>query len=138
MTGHDPETGAEENRSGEVGEQPPPEPVEESSPSAAGPEGLAGGMGVSSERTGPAGPDPRGSGIEGTGSRGGAVHASTGVRSTSRGDAPPEHEGDELIVEPDPDSTGGDAIDRTVGEQNDADVPSHRNHEGTNPGHSHG
>ena len=53
--------------------------VRDSTPNANGPDGAAGGMGVSSERTGPTGP---------------GQHGTDGVRPTERGepdpDAPPE------------------------------------------------
>src|SRR4051794_7506467 len=60
-----------------------------STPNASGPEGLAGDMGISSERTGPDGPDPRGMGTggasyTGTGSKGGST-----TRADGSGDAPP-------------------------------------------------
>lgn len=56
-----------------------------SNPNSTGPAGLSGGMGVSSERTGPAGEDPRGldTGIAGTGSKGGAVSRTDGGFDTS-------------------------------------------------------
>ncbi len=56
--------------------------VGESTPNAGGPAGAAGGMGVSSERTGPAGDDPRGGGVEGTGSKAGSVAGTVGAQPT--------------------------------------------------------
>ncbi len=56
--------------------------VHAATPNAAGPAGAAGGMGVSSERTGPAGDDPRGGGVEGTGSTGTAVYDTVGGQPT--------------------------------------------------------
>jgi hypothetical protein len=54
-----------------------------STPNAEGPLSASGGMGVSSERTGPRGEDFRGEGIEGTGSKGGAVHEPVGGQPTA-------------------------------------------------------
>jgi hypothetical protein len=59
--------------------------VRESNPNGAGPQGLQGDMGISSERTGPLGSSPTGDGIEGTGSHGSAVHATDGVLDTTPG-----------------------------------------------------
>lgn len=96
--------------------------LRDSNPNAAGSEGLRGDMGVSSERTGPLGDsDPDNEGIEGTGSVGSSADRTDGTVDTSP--AP---------VEDDP------GIDRTVGEENSAEVPSHENDPGKNPGHSHG
>jgi hypothetical protein len=94
------------------------EETEGSNPTAAGPQGLQGGMGISSERTGPDGGARPVGGIEGTGTTGSARDATDGTQSTSRG-----------WVE-DPDAP----LDR----ENTADVPSHENHPRKNPGHSHG
>lgn len=56
----------------------------DSNPNSSGPHGLEGGMGVSSERTGPEGNDPRLSNpIEGTGTKGTAVHSTDGGLDTS-------------------------------------------------------
>lgn len=101
-----------------------PEEVRASNPNSAGPQGLSGGMGVSSERTGPAGRDHRGSDISGTGSVGGAVTGTDGGLDTSAGkwDAVDVSQ-DELYPDRDEDrSTTGSAaeftghVDRTVGE----------------------
>ena len=54
-----------------------------SNPSSGGPAGLSGDLGISSERTGPAGTDPRGSDISGTGSAGGSVSRTDGGNDTS-------------------------------------------------------
>ena len=58
----------------EAGEAPVPFENEASTPNSTGPEGAGGRMGVSSERTGPDGPDPRGLGepgsIQGMGTKG--------------------------------------------------------------------
>jgi hypothetical protein len=59
--------------------------VRESNPNGAGPHGLEGDMGISSERTGPLGADPAGDGIEGTGSHGSASHATDGVLDSRPG-----------------------------------------------------
>lgn len=56
----------------------------DSNPNGGGEQGLAGGMGVSSERTGPEGADPRsGSPVSGTGSKGGSVTGTDGGFDTS-------------------------------------------------------
>ena len=58
----------------ESGEAPVPFENEASTPNSPGPQGASGRMGVSSERTGPDGPDPRGLGapgnVEGLGTKG--------------------------------------------------------------------
>lgn len=55
-----------------------------SNPNGNGPEGLEGGMGVSSERTGPEGSDPRNANpIENTGTKGTAVDSTDGGLDTS-------------------------------------------------------
>jgi hypothetical protein len=54
----------------------------EANPNGGGPRGLEGDMGISSERTGPLGDDPRGGGIEGTGTRGGALRSTDGETAT--------------------------------------------------------
>lgn len=50
----------------ESGESPVPFENEASTPNSTGPQGAGGGMGVSSERTGPEGDDPRGMGDPGS------------------------------------------------------------------------
>ena len=164
----------------------------ESNPNAAGKDGLQGGMGVSSERTGPfGGSDPTDEGIQGTGTRGSAAENTEGTMSTERQHPDEPAEGRRDIGEPGADSTSsqdsetqgggtqGDgrhradgpemddtqqqatqewrdgqpaaghsndpeaeddtaSIDRTVGESNTAEVPSHEFDRTKNPGHSHG
>jgi hypothetical protein len=119
--------------------------VQESNPGGGGPERLGGGMGVSSERTGPLGEDPADTGVQGTGSHGTATESTDGVSDTSRADPPdapvaptdgPETDGSEAG---DDTPTGpGTGIDRTVGEANTAEVPGQVNDPARNPGHSHG
>jgi hypothetical protein len=97
----------------------------DSTPNSSGELGLSGDMGVSSERTGPAGPDHRGSDISGTGSKGSAVLKTDGGVDTSpvEWDAVDVSRGD-LDPDRDPgraDPKGADTefqghIDRTVGE----------------------
>jgi hypothetical protein len=90
-------------------EQDPNETVNrESHPNAAGPEGLAGDMGISSEREGPF------EGIEGTGSLASAQHSTDGESPTTRTDSA----GVESSVDLDkPDETSpATNVDRTVGE----------------------
>lgn len=119
-----------EAQPGELGE-----PLRASNPSSAGPEGLAGDLGISSERTGPAGDEPRGSDITGTGSAGGAVGRTDGGVDTSPTpyDAPdvsgsdvnPMPEGSEDMTGAGNDPAGPETgnIDRTVGEQHPNPIP---------------
>ncbi len=89
----------------------------DSNPNAAGAQGLEGGMGVSSERTGPSDvSDPTDEGVEGTGTRGTAAGHTEGTTSTERKQA------------------GGPA----ESEDNTAEVPGHELDATKNPGHSHG
>jgi hypothetical protein len=125
-----------------TGNDVPETDVRESNPNGAGPRGLEGDLGISSERTGPGGPegtDPADRGIEGTGSHGSAARATDGVLDTTRAEVPREHpeepaegpDGDDdrpeqertSSEEPaegpdDPDHTASTGIDRTVGEPN--------------------
>lgn len=96
--------------------------VQESDPSGNGPLGLTGDLGISSERTGPAGTAPVTGGVQGTGSHGSAAEGTYGVSDTARADIG------------DVDGT----VDRTVGEENPAEVPSQDFEADENPGHSHG
>ena len=72
----------------------------ESHPNAAGPDGLAGDMGLSSERAGPF------EGIEGTGSQASAASTTDGETPTTRaagtGDDPDDTDEPEGEVRPDP------------------------------------
>ena len=80
----------------------------ESHPSASGPDGLAGDMGLSSERDGPF------DGIEGTGSQASAQDATDGESPTTR--APhADVEGSQDSEKPD-DTAAVSDVDRTVGE----------------------
>ena len=80
----------------------------ESHPNGSGPDGLAGDMGLSSEREGPF------DGIEGTGSQASAQHATDGESPTTRtSHADVERSEDE--DKPD-DSAKVSDVDRTVGE----------------------
>lgn len=102
--------------------------------------------------------------IQGTGSHGSSPEGTYGTMSTSRGPAdeepetgqhgpemddtqqqatqewrdqqPPADDGEEKSA--DPDAEAGIQPDRTVGESNTADVPSHDFDPTKNPGHSHG
>ena len=99
-----------------------------SNPNSTGPHGLSGDMGVSSERTGPAAQEGRPvgqghGGIEGTGSKGGAVHRTDGEfdSTPTEWDAVDVSRRDTTTpVEDDPSRTSHDGkhrgIDRTVGE----------------------
>lgn len=93
-----------------------------SNPSSGGDGGLSGDLGISSERTGPSGVNPAGSGVEGTGSKGTSVGQTDGTFDTSptEWDAVDVSQKD-VQTDPQPDSTGAFAddranVDRTVGE----------------------
>jgi hypothetical protein len=131
--------------------------VRDSNPNAAGPHGLEGDMGISSERTGPLGSSPADHGIEGTGSHGTAPHRTDGVLDTERDtqrdtpdDTPREHpqdpaEGPDDDDAPDQERTspedpaegaGDTGVDRTVGEvQPDPVRNKHEFDPARNPGH---
>jgi hypothetical protein len=100
-----------------------------SNPNSGGAEGLSGDMGVSSERTGPEGADPRGMGsggaaFTGTGSKGGATSRTDGGIDTSptSNEAPDVSQSGEHAERDDElDDTSGvfdvpGNVDRTVGE----------------------
>lgn len=101
-----------------------------STPNTSGPHGATGDMGVSSERTGPEGPNPRGMGtggaaFTGTGSKGGATSRTDGGfdASPTTFDAPDvSQSGMHPGRDEDLDDAGGGAfdpsenVDRTVGE----------------------
>jgi hypothetical protein len=116
------------------------EPTRASNPSSGGPQGLAGDLGISSERTGPAGQDPVGFEIAGTGSKGGAVGRTDGGIDTSptsfeapdvsQRDLNPMPDGSEKMTGAGNDPMGqGDAddIDRTVGEPMPNPIPGEKN-----------
>jgi hypothetical protein len=89
--------------------------IRESNPSSAGPQGLQGDLGISSERTGPLGDSPADRGIEGTGSHGTAPHETDGVFETERGsigDVPREHPQEPAEGE-DPDADDAPEPERT-------------------------
>ena len=106
-----------------------------SNPSSGGPQGLAGDLGISSERTGPAGDDPRGYGVTGTGTAGGSLDRTDGGFDTSPTEyaAPdvsqhelnPRPEGAETMTgagnKPAGEHTGN--VDRTVGEPMPNPIP---------------
>jgi hypothetical protein len=119
------------------------EPTRASNPNSGGPQGLSGDMGISSERTGPAGDDPRGFDIAGTGSKGGAVGRTDGGFDTSptdfdapdvsQRDVNPMPEGSEKLTGAGNDPMGkGDAgdIDRTVGEPMPNPIPDEKSRRG--------
>jgi hypothetical protein len=126
------------------------EPTRASNPSSGGPAGLSGDLGISSERTGPAGSDPRGFDIAGTGSVGGAVDRTDGGFDTSptafdapdvsQRDVNPMPEGSETMTgagnTPGGQANPGD-IDRTVGEPMPNPIPDEKSRRGTHePGPS--
>ena len=93
-----------------------------SNPSSGGDGGLTGGMGISSERTGPDGHNPAVSGVQGTGSKGTSVAQTDGTGDTrpTEWDAVDVSQKD-VQTDPQPDSTNAfdddkDNVDRTVGE----------------------
>lgn len=114
--------------------------VRESNPHGAGPQGLEGDLGISSERTGPLGSNPADDGVQGTGSHGSASRGTDGVLDTTGaepGEAPRAHPdepaegGDPDAGQPDqertsseepaegpddPEHTSTTGVDRTVGE----------------------
>ena len=161
----------------------------DSNPNAAGPQGLRGDMGVSSERTGPSGgteAESADEGVQGTGTTGSATENTEGTMSTDRkhteepaeggrdtgtsgADTPDTSEGGSSASRTssgegdDPEGAHGPEMDdtqqratqqwredqpaagdddgeinRTVGESNTAEVPSHDFDRTKNPGHSHG
>ncbi len=119
------------------------EPTRASNPNSAGPEGLAGEMGISSERTGPARGGPPGGDIAGTGTKGGSVGRTDGGFDTSptewdavdvsQRDVNPMPEGSEDLtgaVEKEDDRKGieggpveATGVDRTVGEPYPNPIP---------------
>lgn len=109
----------------------------ESNPNSSGPSRLEGDMGLSSERSGPF------EGIEGTGSLASAKESTDG-ESPTYPDADRAHPQAPAEGADDPEARQGSGkaratgVDRTVGEDNPASVPSHPNHPEKNPGHSHG
>jgi len=100
----------------------------ESHPNAGGPEGLAGDLGVSSERHGPF------EGIEGTGSQASAQDTTDGESPTTRTEAGRGEPSDDLDK---PDETSPvTGVDRTVGEvQPDPVAHGHEFDPGKNPRH---
>lgn len=126
--------------------------IEDSNPNAAGPQGLEGGMGISSERKGPDG------GTDGTQATFGveadaeadAEAALSGLVSATgpemddtqqeatqdwRDDQTPARPAHDVSVDP-----AGDSDADTAGdiEENTAEVPGHEFDPAKNPGHSHG
>lgn len=133
---------------GEPGPDPEPdmlvEPLRGSNPNSAGAAGLSGDMGVSSERTGPTGADPRGFDIAGTGSTGGAVHRTDGGFDTSptpfdapdvsQRDVNPMPEGSETMTGAGTEDTAfaddSGNVDRTVGEPMPNPIPGEKSRRG--------
>lgn len=95
--------------------------MREGNPNGESEAGLAGDMGVSSERRGPF------EGIEGTGTVGSAQGRTDGDTSIS-------HDGAGLAHQDDP-AKSPDAVDE---ERNPAQVPAHESDPASHPGHSHG
>jgi hypothetical protein len=102
----------------------------ESHPNAGGPQGLAGDMGISSERA--EGLDP----AEGTGTMGSSQGRTDGESPTTRVDSP----GSPAEPDPDPDkpdqTSSASEVDRTVGEVQPDEVENkHEFDPSRNPGH---
>jgi hypothetical protein len=98
--------------------------VRESNPNGAGPRGLEGDLGISSERTGPLGTSPADHGVEGTGSHGSATHGTDGVLDSTPGDSP----GDDPVgvprEHPDEPAEGGDPdVDQPEQERTSTEEP---------------
>jgi hypothetical protein len=93
-----------------------------SNPSSGGDDGLTGEMGISSERTGPAGFNPADTDVQGTGSKGTSVGQTDGTTDTTptEWDAVDVSQKD-VQTDPQPDGTSAfsddkENVDRTVGE----------------------
>jgi hypothetical protein len=93
--------------------------IADSNPNAAGPHGLEGHMGISSERPGPRREDPD-AGVEGTGSHGSSVGSTDGS------------------MDVDPSGVRDDPADVSGDEPNPDGVANKHRVKRTNPGHSHG
>jgi hypothetical protein len=125
---------------GEPGPDGLDEPTRASNPSSGGEQGLSGDLGISSERTGLGGQDPRGFGVAGTGSKGGAVGRTDGGKDTSpttfdapdvsQRDVNPMPDGAETMTGAGNTPTGQESdrdIDRTVGELSPNPIPNEKN-----------
>ena len=119
----------DDEHSNEHGNEPTHESVNrESHPNAAGPEGLAGDMGVSSERDGPF------EGIEGTGSLASVQHHTDG-EAPSVDPEPGSLDSSEDLDKSD-ETSPISGVDRTVGEvQPDPVANKHQFDPGRNPRH---
>jgi len=118
-----------------------PSGVGESNPNASGPQRLTGDMGVSSERPGPVGGERSADrGIEGTGTMFSTAGSTSGETETFPGGTDPDDDDEDRDGENSrPAGEGrGPGVDRTVGEDNTAEVPPQALHRSKNPGHSHG
>ena len=129
--------------------------VQDSNPNGNNPDGLTGDLGISSERTGPAGdlgagPEARadmgpgagidGASVEGTGSHGSAASGTDGLMDSTPGDVPRQHpdepaEGGDPDVEPDAPGT-----ERTTTEEpaEGPDDPEHTSADGRSGHHLNG
>lgn len=109
----------------------------EANPNAGGTQRLQGDLGISSERPGPLGGErSTDRGVEGTGTTFSTAATTDGEMETFPGGSDPDR--DEDPEEPPVTGDRGPGVDRTVGEDNTAEVPPHANHPSKNPGHSHG
>ena len=122
-------------QSGEAAPANAPDTPGEANPNAGGPQRLKGDMGVSSERPGPLGGDRSSDrGIEGTGTTFSTAATTSGEMATFPGGTDPAEPSEERP----PDEGTGPGVDRTVGEDNPAEVPPQAHDPKRNPGHSHG
>jgi len=126
----------EPEESGQASPENIPASEGEANPNAGGPQRLEGDMGISSERPGPRGGDRRTDrGVEGTGTTYSTAATTDGEMETFPGgeDLPRDKDAERPA-----DEGRGSGVDRTVGEDNTAEVPPHALHRNKNPGHSHG
>ena len=91
----------------------------EANPNSGGPRGLQGDMGISSERTGPL-DDPRGHGIEGTGTKGSALRSTDGETATRETAVTDEVEIPDAIQEGEDTDTDGDTAGVDEGSDGDS------------------
>jgi len=122
-------------QSGDAAPANAPDTPGEANPNAGGPQRLKGDMGVSSERPGPLGGDrSTDRGLEGTGTTLSTAATTSGEMETFPGGVDPAESSGQRPA----DEGTGPGVDRTVGEDNPAEVPPQAHDPKRNPGHSHG
>lgn len=125
----------EPEQAGEAAPANAPDTPGEANPNAGGPQRAQGDMGVSSERPGPLGGDrSTDRGIEGTGTTFSTAATTSGEMETFPGGTDPSESSEQRP----PGEGHGPGVDRTVGEDNPAEVPPQAHDPKRNPGHSHG